>query len=129
MINPLNNFVHWFEIPVEDFNRAKTFYESVFGIRMEEVERRNLRYGLFPRKDKGPGGAIVQGGDNQPGHHGALVYFNSEDRLYELLRRVNQSGGAVMTEKRPIDEDGSIYGFYAVFQDTEGNRLGLYSGD
>lgn len=129
MINPLNNFIHWFEIPVEDFDRAKTFYERVFHIRLEEVQRRNLRFGLFPRKDKGPGGAIVKGGDNQPGEHGSLLYLNSENRIQELLQNVRKAGGQVLCGKQPIDEDGSIYGFYAIFIDTEGNRIGLYSGD
>lgn len=33
-----NNPVVWFEIYVQDMNRARAFYEAVFGVRLEKLE-------------------------------------------------------------------------------------------
>ena len=32
------NALNWFEIPAKDIKRAKKFYETVFGIKMQEME-------------------------------------------------------------------------------------------
>jgi len=46
--------VGWFEIPVNDMNRAKTFYETVFNIDVKEVDFGGLKMGWFPLLNKSP---------------------------------------------------------------------------
>ena len=42
------NPVVWFEIYVQDMERAKTFYESVFQVKMERVNNLELELWSFP---------------------------------------------------------------------------------
>ena len=42
------NPVNWFEIPVNDLGKAKTFYESVLGIEITESEMGPKKMGFFP---------------------------------------------------------------------------------
>ena len=42
------NPVVWFEIPVSDLARAKTFYESAFGVELAENEMGPAKMAWFP---------------------------------------------------------------------------------
>ena len=42
------NALNWFEIPATDISRAKSFYENVFEIKMEEMEMPGMKYAMFP---------------------------------------------------------------------------------
>ncbi len=57
-INP----VIWFEIPAKDLNRAKTFYEKVFGYDMVISEMGPLKMAWFPSSEDAAGatGALVE---------------------------------------------------------------------
>ena len=37
------NSLNWFEISVKDIKRAKKFYETIFGIKMEQMEMMEFR--------------------------------------------------------------------------------------
>jgi hypothetical protein len=50
------------------------------------------------------------------------VYFNVSD-INAVLDRVREAGGGVLRVKESIGEEG----FIALFEDTEGNHLGLHS--
>ena len=41
------NSLNWFEIPAVDIGRAKTFYESIFDIQMQEHEHEWRPDGFF----------------------------------------------------------------------------------
>ena len=43
-----NNPVGWFEIYVQDLGRAKTFYESVFQLKLEKLNTPELEIWAFP---------------------------------------------------------------------------------
>ena len=67
--------------------------------------------------------------DRAPPCHGAaaqgtLAYLDAGDDLATVLGRVAAAGGSVDVPKTAIAPD---MGFYAVFRDTEGNRVGLHS--
>ena len=47
-MNEKVNALNWFEIPASDINRAKKFYEEVFGIKMEVQEMMGMQMGFFP---------------------------------------------------------------------------------
>ncbi len=122
------NMVGWFEIPVSDIKRAKTFYELVFGIKIKVEQFGDTLMGWFPSsKDteaKGASGALVQNGKYyKPSSNGTLVYFSSPEISYELTN-VEEAGGVILQEKTLIKED---IGYMAIFLDSEGNRIALHS--
>ena len=116
--------LNWFEIPVTDFARAKAFYETLLGIRIEPMAMGPTMMGLLSTDPEAVGGAIVQGEGAVPSHNGAMVYLNGGDDLGPLLARVVQAGGQVVVPKTEI---GSGFGFFAHFVDSEGNKVGLHS--
>ncbi len=118
------NPVGWFEIPVTDIGRAKDFYEYVLGLELEEHQMGPLDVAQFPIQNMGIGaaGSLVRGGGYKPSLQGVLVYFSAPD-IEATLSRAQDKGGQVIAGKNSIGE----YGFIALIQDTEGNRIGLHS--
>ena len=119
-INPVN----WFEIYVQDIDRAKAFYESVFQVTLTKLDSPDLEMWTFPMEEDGMGatGALVKMEGAPSGGNSTLVYFSCED-CAEESSRVADSGGRVQQEKMTIGE----YGFIALAFDTEGNMFGLHS--
>lgn len=122
----MTNAVNWIEIPVKDFERAKTFYGAIFDYEMPEMEMGPLKMGFLPsdQENGGVGGAIVWGEDNEPSKTGPRVYLNGGDNLTLVLDRVVAAGGKVVMGKTEITPE---FGYYATFEDTEGNHLSLHS--
>lgn len=114
----------WFEIYVQDMDRARKFYESVFGRKLEKLNTPNMEYWTFPmEKDAvGASGALAKMEGVRSGGNSTLVYFACEDCANEAAR-VATAGGRVEKEKMSIGE----YGFIALVFDTEGNMIGLHS--
>lgn len=122
--NPkLKNYVNWFEIPVHDLNRAIGFYNQIYGFKMERMDVGNYAMAVFPA-DNGIGGALVVGPGCIPSIIGSLIYLNAGKDLAPILERVPAAGGRIVMEKTLIDEDS---GYFALFIDSEGNRLALNS--
>ena len=118
------NALNWFEIPVSNFDRAKSFYEKVLGTSIEKMEMGPVTMGMLSTDQNAVGGAIVHGDGGAPSKNGTLVYLNGGDDLAPLLARVQQAGGTVMVPKTEIGND---FGFFAHFMDSEGNKVGLHS--
>lgn len=118
--------INWFEIPVDDFDRAKMFYDRIFDYDMPVMEMGPARMGMLPfdRSRGGIGGAIVKTEDFLPTRQGTLVYLNGGDDLTTVLRRVDAAGGKVLLEKTQITPE---IGYYATFLDVEGNKVALHS--
>ncbi len=123
----MKNAINWFEIPVNDYERAKKFYSEVLGetITDHHMEDKNIKYGIFPYEMESHkvGGAIVEMEGVNPSADGSTVYLNGGDDLAGPLSRVESAGGTVIMPKTDIDENG----FIAQFIDTEGNRVALHS--
>jgi hypothetical protein len=124
----MNNPVGWFEIYVEDMDRAKAFYEKVIGVELSKLENPGLNPGLelwaFPMKPDGYGasGALVKMPGFSSGANSVLVYFSCTDCAVEAAKAV-KAGGKVQKDKMPIGP----YGYIALVIDTEGNIIGLHS--
>lgn len=116
--------INWFEIPVTDMDRAERFYSAVLGAPFTRMTMGPFLMAFFPMQGEGVGGALVLGPEYSPSAEGTLVYLNGGDDLSPLLGRVEAAGGKVLTPKTLIRED---IGFFAVFQDTEGNRVAFHS--
>lgn len=120
------NVVGWFEIPATDLKRAKKFYEAIFETELQNMELGDgLKMAMFPVKEGGIGGALCEHKDfYKPSHDGLLVYLNADPDLQQVLDRIKEQGGRELVTKTQISED---YGYMAVFEDCEGNRVALHS--
>jgi uncharacterized protein len=124
--NPFN----WVEIPVTDLSRATKFYESVFDVELNLHEMgpslvgAPLKMAMFPgvKETTGAGGALVKSEGYTPSHQGPLIYFSVEN-IENVLKKVERSGGKTLAPKASIGE----FGFIGLFEDPEGNRIGLHS--
>jgi len=118
------NPVVWFEIPVEDLDRAKSFYEDVFEIKLELNEIGPMKMAWFTMIEGVPGapGALVKMEDYTPSDEGVRIYLTTPD-IEGTLDRITANGGEILMSRTSIGE----YGFIAQFSDTEGNRIALHS--
>lgn len=121
----VKNAIHWFEIPVMNFERAKQFYSTVLETEIKEYFQGADRRGLlqFDAEYNGVGGAIVQGPDFLSSQRGCLIYLNCGGNVAAVLERVVAAGGRIEREVVPFPDAGH----YAIILDTEGNRVALYS--
>jgi len=117
--------VGWFEIPVNDMERAMAFYQEVFSTTLSRNTMDMLDMAWFPDDEgRGAAGSLVQHAEfYEPSLIGTLVYFMSEDVATEL-GKIESAGGSIVIPKTEI---GPGIGFMGVFKDTEGNRIGLHS--
>ena len=120
-----SNSVGWFEIYVDDMERAKRFYQGVFQVELEPLGEGGLPMWAFPaHMDRyGAGGALVHVEQVPAGQNSVVIYFSCEDCAVEAAR-VEENGGTLQKEKFSIGE----YGFVALALDSEGNMIGLHSG-
>ena len=118
------NPVGWFEIYVQDMNRARGFYEKTLGTRLERLEAGGLEMYAFPMQQGGEGaaGALVRMPGVPSGGNSTLVYFMCDDCKVEE-GRVKEAGGRVEKPKFSIGQ----YGFVTLAIDSEGNMFGLHS--
>jgi hypothetical protein len=124
----MKHAISWFEIPATNIDRAQKFYESIFEIKLQNMDFGTTKMRAFPLDDPmdGVGGTIIDsGGFHKPSlTDGPLIYLNGNPDVNVILHRVEKAGGKVMVPKTEISPE---YGFMAIFQDTEGNRIALHS--
>ena len=123
-----NNVVGWFEIPVKKMERAISFYEKVFDVKLDQHKMGPLEMAWFPWVEDKPGsaGSLVYHPDYyKPSAEGVLIYLTapSGDLSNEMLR-VEAVGGKILQPKKEISAE---YGFMALILDSEGNRIALHS--
>lgn len=118
------NPVGWFEIYVQDMDRARKFYEAVFSVKLEKLVNQGFELWTFPKAmdEYGAPGALIKMEGFPSGGNSVLVYFTCKDCATES-GRVPENGGTVVKEKFSIGG----YGFISLVTDTEGNMVGLHS--
>jgi len=128
-----SNPVVWFEIYVQDMERAKSFYEAVLAVKLEKMpaptaECEDMEMWSFPSdKDTaqttyGACGMLVKMAGVPSGSGGTLIYFACEDCAVQAARAA-ENGGSIIKEKFSIGE----HGFISLAYDTEGNMIGFHS--
>lgn len=120
------NALSWFEIPAQDFDRARRFYSTIFAYEMPVMPAGESTLGILPYDSAGGGvgGAINKNPSARPSPHGTLVYLNAAPDLAPVLGRVAGAGGRVVMPKTMVSPE---IGHIALFEDTEGNIVGLHS--
>lgn len=120
------NAVNWFEIPVTDMKRAKSFYGELLGKPVEDMPSPipSMQMAAFPMEQNAAGatGALVSAEGYAPRADGTLVYFVCED-VAAALARAESTGGKVLLPKTSIGQ----WGFIGRVIDSEGNAIGLHS--
>jgi predicted enzyme related to lactoylglutathione lyase len=120
----IENPIGWVEIPTLDIARAQTFYGKTLGFKFQEQDFMGSKMAMFPMtaEGKGASGALMQGSGYIPSHEGPLVYFSVPD-IEAASKKLAQNGGKVFKSKMAIGE----FGFIAICEDSEGNRVALHS--
>lgn len=104
------------EIPGTDLERTTKFYSDVFGWDLKEFgnsymlcnTRQGTTIGLRKVKE-------VAIGDSPVFH---ILVNDIED----TAKAIKKAGGSIFKDKTVIP----VYGYYAVIQDPDGNKIGLY---
>jgi len=121
------NAINWFEIPAKDINRAKTFYEKILSVKLDEwpdmMGMKMVGFPYNPQTGK-VGGALVQSEMHNPSIEGPVVFLNGNAGLDNILSRVESAGGQVVMPKTQINPE---IGAMAFIIDSEGNKIGFHS--
>lgn len=119
----MKNPVQWLEIATTDLERAKKFYNQVFGLEFQFIEMPDSKMYMFGAPNmEGSAGCLLEANESKPSTEGTVIYFSCEDLSVEAAR-VEQAGGKLLFPKTDIGE----FGFFSQFIDSEGNRIGLHS--
>ena len=114
-----NSIVH-FEIPADDVQRARKFYEEALGWKITDPW--NMRYFLVETRQEGQpginGGLMARKDPSQP-----FMNYIAVDSIEDACKKVEAAGGTIALPKTEI---GSGMGWVAAFKDTEGNLLGFH---
>src|ERR1035441_8550944 len=102
-----DNALNWFEISVSDISRATKFYESIFGVTLQQQEMNGMKMAFFPYENmtETVSGGLVQGPMHKPSPDGAKIYFNGNPDLSVPLSKVEKSGGKVLMPKTKITDE------------------------
>lgn len=115
-----------FEMPYDDGDRARAFYESAFGWEMMTMPG----FGGYTLASTGPNG---DQGPSEPGFINGGLFERHEGyttpnlvvdvpNLEDALQKVTDAGGTTVAERQPVGD----MGFTAYVKDTEGNLVGLW---
>ena len=116
--------IGWFEIFVNDFDKAKEFYSELFGWQFNKSNTLgNPFYWIIYTGEGSVSGGLMK--KTEPQHTGSAVilYAETED-INATLNKAEQLGGKTIKEKTLINEKA---GYYALFTDIDNNTMGLWS--
>lgn len=120
------NAVGWFDIYVEDMDRASIFYEKICNQKLQDLNDPTgetiMKVFVGEMNAYGSSGALVKSKYSKPGRGGTLIYFSVEDSNISESK-VNQFGGKLIRPKFSIGK----FGFVTILEDSEGNLIGLNS--
>lgn len=120
----MKSYISIFEIPATDISRAIEFYQAILNVDIEQISMPGMEMGLLPYEDQLVTGVIVKTEGSLPSADGVTLYLNGGDNLQVILDQVEPHGGKIIVPKTPHADES---GFFAIFLDSEGNRLGLHS--
>ncbi len=116
----MTKIVSFFEIPAANFDRAVKFYQTVFNVKIEVADcGETEQMGFFPENE----GAISFSEQIKPSSDGVLISLRVES-IDKALAEISKLGGKTIIAKSAIQAEGM--GFFAVFIDSEGNKIGLH---
>jgi predicted enzyme related to lactoylglutathione lyase len=69
-------------------------------------------------------GSLIKANRLHPAGDGVLIYLDANPELDQAIERIVPAGGKVILPKTR-----NPAGFVCIFEDTEGNKMGLYAGN
>jgi predicted enzyme related to lactoylglutathione lyase len=121
----MDRVVH-FEIPADNLARAKKFYNTVFGWKMNEIpEMEYVMVGTVESDEDGmpkETGAINGGMlERQDPVKSPVITINVKN-IDQAAEAIEKNGGKIVRPKMAVGD----MGYAAYFKDTEGNVIGLW---
>ena len=123
-VKNMNSYISMFEIPATDISRAVNFYQIILDIKIEKMDVEGMKMGILPYENQTVTGVIIQADGYKPSADGVTIYLNGGDNLQVILDKVEKNGGKIIAPKT-AHADGS--GIFAIFIDSEGNKMALNS--
>jgi predicted enzyme related to lactoylglutathione lyase len=118
----MSNLGTYFEIPVNNMERAIKFYSFVFKVDFVKETIHECEMAFFPYSDgEGISGALAKGEIYKPTIDGSLIYLATKS-IDDTMKRVIEMRGGELFPKTAV----SNIGFSAEFKDCEGNRVALF---
>ena len=119
----LKNVINWFEIPVENYERAIIFYQRILGVTFKRETMQGIELAIFLADEVAIAGALVKADFLKPSDQGSLVYLNVEGMMDTVMTEALSQAAKVLFPRTGIGEPGHI----AHISDREGNKIGLHS--
>ncbi len=119
----MNHVINWFEIPVTDMQRATEFYSKMLNVSLAATDFQGTPMVFFPAENGAVTGALIQEKGAEPGVNGPTIYFNRGKEVAATLERAVAAGAKTLVPTTTISEE---VGEFAVFIDSEGNKIGLF---
>src|SRR6218665_2398382 len=120
----MNKTFSYVAIPAEDFERAFSFYENITGGLIKRNPNVPFPMAYFLDNEGNETGHLFQLPNFKPSADGTIVYMQLADNLNETLTKIEQAGGKTIMPKTQISP---TKGYWALFLDSEGNKLALHS--
>jgi predicted enzyme related to lactoylglutathione lyase len=112
----------WFEIGADNVERAKKFYGSLFGWKIEKMPGAMEYWHLDTGgSDDTPDGGIMKRQNPQQ----AITNYIGVPSVDEFAAKVEKLGGKICMAKTAVPQ----MGYFAICQDTENNAFGLWQMD
>ena len=117
------NPVSYFELGGANSAKLREFYADLFGWTINKFDPPDAmgEYYHIEATERGLGGGIMQTGGEMPPNY-VMIYISVDD-LDGYLEKAESLGGDILV--RPFDIPGGM-GRIAVFQDPDGNVMGLH---
>lgn len=122
--NDMKSYVSIFEIPATEISRAVDFYQAILDIKIEKMDMPEMQMGILPYEGQMVIGVIIKAEGYKPSADGVTIYLNGGDNLQVILDKVEKNGGKILVPKTPHADES---GYFALFLDSEGNKIGLHS--
>lgn len=111
-----------FEVNADDIERAKKFYENAFGWKIEKWE--GGEYWVIQAGEEGEEG--INGGLQKREEESDQIFnYISVSSVEDAKSKVEKNGGKIVSPKITVPGVGYFY----MFEDTEGNKLGIMQED
>ena len=112
----------WFEIPADNPERATAFYSNLFGWKINPFPGSgDYLYIDTGGANDSPDGALKKRKHPQE----PVVNYVSVDSVEKFADKIAKLGGKICMAKTAVPQ----MGYFAVFQDPEGNPFGIWETD
>lgn len=120
----MKSYISMFEIPATDISRAINFYQALLDIKIEQMDVEGMKMGILPYEEQAVTAIIIQADGYKPSANGITIYLNAGENLQLLLDKVEKNGGQIIIPKTGHADES---GYFALFLDSEGNKMALNS--